>query len=107
MAVLDKWGYVLEGDAGAREVGDGADEALDLVCARSAPHGTKVSITFAIISSFMRESTVARWRALFMASATRPSSPLRSSGLTTCLKRAASRSTAAMMPRRWRGWMEY
>src|ERR671916_198034 len=108
--VLYQGGDVLEGDAGAREVGDRADVGFDLpggVGQRRVRHGTKVSITLAIISSFMRESTEARWRALVMASPTRPSSPLLSSGFTTCLKRAASRSTAAMMPRRWRGWMEY
>src|SRR5215210_8139462 len=107
-AVLYKGRYVLEGDARPREVGDGADVVLQNSCgvrglARGTRHGAKVSITFAIISSLMRESTVARCRALFMASPTRPSSPLRSSGLRTCLNRAASRSTAAMMPRRWRG----
>src|SRR5918998_2840650 len=109
-AVLYQGGYVLEGDAPARKVRDRVDVGLDLprrVRRRRVRHGAKVSITLAIISSFMRESTEARWRALVIASPTRPSSPLRSSGLTTCLKRAASRSTAAMMPRRWRGWMEY
>src|ERR671912_434445 len=105
------------GDAGAREVRDGADAAFepagDGLGSPAGPlrgtfgHGAKVSMTLAIMSSFNRESTAARWRALFTASATRPSSPLRSSGLTTCLKRAASRSTAAMIPRRWRGWIEY
>src|SRR5918998_5739987 len=99
-------GYVLEGDAPPREIGDGVDVFLQKPCGVAA-HGENVSSTFAIISSLMRESTAARWRALFMASPTRPSSPLRKSGLRTCLNRAASRSTAAMMPRRWRGCIEY
>src|SRR5215210_2729779 len=108
VAVLYKGCYVLEGDARPREVGDGTDVVLQFPGGVFRPrHGAKVSITFAIMSSLMRESTVARWRALFMASPTRPSSPLRSSGLRTCLNRAASRSTAAMIPRRWRGCIEY
>src|ERR687893_510909 len=66
-AVLYKGGYVLEGDARPREVGDGADVVLQFPGGfLSSRHGAKVSITFAIISSLMRESTVARWRALFM-----------------------------------------
>src|SRR5918994_2913474 len=107
-AVLYQGGYVLEGYARAREVRDRVDVGFDLSGdVGGVRHGTKVSITLAIISSFMRESTEARCRALVIASPTRPSSPLRSSGFTTCLKRAASRSTAAIMPRKCRGWMEY
>src|SRR5918995_1687861 len=112
VTVFYKGGYVLERDARPRVIRDGVDVVQEYCggfsCpARGSSHGAKVSSTFAIISSLMRESTAARWRALFMASPTRPSSPLRSSGLRTCLNRAASRSTAAMMPRRWRGCMEY
>src|SRR5918998_5865018 len=112
LAVLYEGGYVLEGDAGFGEVRDGADATLEvsdnlLHPVHAGCQGAKVSITLAIISSFMRESTAARWRAFVIASETRCSSPLRSSGLRICLNIAASRSTAAMMPRRWRGCMEY
>src|ERR687897_626626 len=112
LAILYKGGNVLERDAGFREIGDGADVALEVTNDLLHPvhvgaQGAKVSITLAIISSFMRESTAARWRALFIASATRWSSPLRSSGFRICLNIAASRSTAAMMPRRCLGWIAY
>src|SRR5215210_1581146 len=60
-AVLYKGRYVLEGDARPWEVGDGADVVLQFPGGVLRPrHGAKVSITFAIISSLMRESTVAR-----------------------------------------------
>ena len=58
--------YVLEGDAWLWEIGDGSDVTLDLAryfisgVAHRATQGTKVSMTFAIINSFMRASTEAR-----------------------------------------------
>src|SRR5918998_2585837 len=105
LAVLYEGGNVLERDPGFGEVRDGSDAALEVAYylvhpVHAGSQGTKVSITLAIISSFMRESTAARCRAFIIASETRCSSPERSSGLRICLNMAASRSTAAMMPRR-------
>jgi hypothetical protein len=58
--------YVLEGDAWLGEIGDGPDVTLELAryffsgALHVGAQGTKVSMTFAIINSFMRASTEAR-----------------------------------------------